>query len=1217
MAFSLTSDSLPAYVGGMEVKHVLFSNGTYQIEVADQESFWILLHLNDLGDVLDQFCSCGMSEGDLSCLHIERAKWAVFRGYKYPLHVRFRASLWSELFKILAERHGFKAKLSSLAAGQYQILREGDKKSFLLKMESPQAREYAKEWIDERKKETEETSLKFSNLAPEELERYKKGKTSDALLFELSVWSDLAKWFMMSEDEGKEYEIEFSEYNSGLPEFILIKSPEVDLEVYLAPPDWPKVILSIAAYKTNLKVFDFKDIEVERVVYDPKKICFDIDSIPLIKTENPDFEWDEWIFRKGIGFFPKKTNEFFKREKIVESEIPEFLEKNARLVEKYLSHTPITRKPKSASYQLFFDETGRFHIQCYLFNPGDLHTGSARFFDPWAYVEEKGFFRLTNLLFRGIEKVIPKDLMSEFIERNKNWLNKYDEFQIHLSSVETKFNYRMVEGTLVIEKEDVFKEGTSDAIDLGGWVYIKGEGFFSRKESIHHGSNLEAVEVDEGNIPTFIQKHKEDLDHIKNFFSSDAGLEKVGLTISLINESIVVEPQYLFKEWALNYSPKVYGDFVYLKKKGFAEIPDNLKLPSKYYEKVVVSVDQIPYFIKHELKRLKSQVLHLDKRLVEPSRIKLLVKDVERKAKGWLVQFAYVSPLGSVSIREIYEGMLSFAPFILSDAGMLSLGEKRFYWISRLSRTMFEPGTNRLYLSTLDWVRLSLFEEVHLSESSNPEMQEFGNVLKNLTEEGLVAHMPKLGGLKSTLRSYQEVGVKWLWFLYTYGLSGFLCDEMGLGKTHQAMALLSAAMHEKKRSMRYKFLVVAPTSVVYHWQDLLANFLPKAKVHLYHGPFRNPKSLNLKNDIILTTYGILRSDKELFMMHDFEIAVFDETQVAKNQKSQIHAALKQIKAEMKLALTGTPLENNLFELKALFDIVLPNFLPTHDDFKDEFVAPIEKNKDLDKQKALSKLIKPFILRRKKMDVLSDLPEKIEEIAYVDLSEEQSRMYQEIALQSKGVLDEEGSSFYIHVFALLNKLKQVCDHPSLITKDDNYFDKHQSGKWDLFIELLEEALASDQKVVVFSQYLKMLDIIESYLKREKIGFAGIRGTTKDRKEEVHRFQTDPTCKVFVASLQAAGVGIDLTAASVVIHYDRWWNPAKENQATDRVHRIGQNRGISVFKFVAKDTIEEHIHALIERKKDLISSVIGFDSEQDLKRLDREELTILLKKLYDSF
>ncbi len=1211
---SLTSEAFCLYVGGMDVKSVLFSGGTYQIEVVDGNSYWIFLHLDDLGDVRDQFCSCGETSDGKECAHVGVGKEAVFRGYKFPLHVRFRSSLWFELFRILGRRYGYLPKLKRGASGAYEVVIPSGKKVFSLEMISNGAQEFAIEWIDERKKETEETSLKFSNLAADELEKYRRGRPSEALEFELSLWSDLAKWFMVLEDEGKEFSVSFTEYERGLPEYVLIKVLDATLEVYLEEDDFPKIIPAIASYKTNLKVFDFKEIEVEKISYDSSHKQFKIESIPLLDIDHPDFEWDDWTFQKAVGFFPKKTNAFFKKDVIEEKLIPEFLEKHARILEKYLVGTPLSRKPRSVSYKLFFDEQGSFHIEAYLFSPGDLTSLRSHFFDPWAYVDEKGFFRITNLLFKGTEKVIPKELMGEFIERNKNWLNKYREFQIHLSSVETKFNYRIEDEVLVIEKEDVFKEGALDAIDLGSFVYIKGEGFFSRREKILQGVALEPVEIDAPSISSYIHAHKDDLDHIRNFFSPESGLEKTGLNISLVKENIVIEPVYFFKDWAKICSPKIYGDFVYLKEKGFAEVPDNLKLPSKFTEKVVISVDQIPYFIKHELKRLKSQVIHLDKRLMDPPSLRLVVKDVLRKEKGWLVYFSYSSQYGEVPIREIYDAMLSFAPFVLSDAGMISLTEKRFYWLSRLSKSSFEQGSSYLYLTTLDWIRLSLFEEVYMPDSSKPDVKEFGEILKNLIEEGPTAEMPNLGGLKSTLRPYQEVGVRWLWFLYNYGLSGFLCDEMGLGKTHQAMALLSAAMHEKKRSMRYKFLVVAPTSVIYHWQDLLAKFLPKSKVHLYHGPFRNPKALNLKNDIILTTYGILRSDKDLFLAHDFEIAIFDETHVAKNHKSQIHIALKQIKAEMKLALTGTPLENNLMELKSLFDIILPGFLPSGDDFKEEFIAPIEKNKDMDRQKALSKLIKPFILRRKKQDVLLDLPEKIEEIAYVDLSDEQSRMYQEIAQQSKSILEEEGPGFYIHVFALLNKLKQVCDHPSLITKDENYFEKHQSGKWELFVELLNEALASGQKVVVFSQYLKMLDIIECYLKKEKIGFAGIRGTTKDRKGEVKRFQEDPSCKVFVASLQAAGVGIDLTAASVVIHYDRWWNPAKENQATDRVHRIGQNRGISVFKFVAKDTIEEHIHGIIEKKKDLISSVIGFDNEQDLKRIDRKELTALLKKLY---
>ncbi len=1208
----MTIAAFSFYVGGMEVKNVLFSNGTYQIEVVDQENHWIFLHLDDLGEVLDQFCSCG----EAKCAHIDFAKDALFRGYKFPLHVRFRSSLWLQLFKIIAKRCGVNRKLNKTQSKGYEILKADGTKLFSFQPKNLSSEEFSREWIDERKKETEETSLKFSNLDPKELELYRKGRPSDELAFELSIWADLAKWLMVLEDSSVDFDIQFEENSNELPSFLTLKSPMLEMVTFIAKEDWPKIISPIAAYNTNLKVFDFRDIEVISINYSEEKRSFEIKSIPLDKSEKPDYEWEDWTYQKGVGFFPKKVNKFFTKDQIGKDEISEFLEAHAKLVEKYLKGNSIYRKPKSSSYELSFDKGGNFHIELYVFEKGDLKQKKSAFFDPWAYVEGRGFFRITNLLFRGIEKVIPKDLMGEFIERNKNWLNKYKEFQIHLTSLVTKFNYRLLDDTLFIDKEDVFKDGVTGAIDLGSYVYIQGEGFFSRRESIHSAKGLEPAEIDEINISSYIHEHKDDLDHIKNFFTDDVGLEKTGLDIRFLGEHIVIEPKYAFKDWANHFNPKVYGDFVYLEGKGFKEIPDNLKLPEKFHRRCLISVDQVPYFLKHELKRLKTQIVYLDKKLIEPPKLKLAVKDVERKDKGWLVEFYYTSSYGEVSAKDIYESIISFAPFVLSDAGMIHLSDKRFFWLSRIAKSMFEPGTNKLYLSTLDWVRLSLFEDISLSDVKGKESKEFSSVLGKLIEEGPNVELPKLGGLKSKLRPYQEIGVKWLWFLYTYGMSGFLCDDMGLGKTHQAMALLSAAIHEKKRSDRFKFLVCTPTSVVYHWQDLLEKFMPKAKVHLYHGPFRNPKTLDQKNDIILTTYGILRSDKELFLKHDFEIAVFDEMHVAKNQKSQIHAALKQIKSEMKLALTGTPLENNLLELKALFDIILPNYLPTQDEFKEEFAIPIEKNKDPERQKALSKMIKPFILRRKKQDVLFDLPEKIEEIAYVDLSDEQLKLYQEIAIESKNVLNEEGGSFYIHVFALLNKLKQVCDHPSLIHKDEGSYEKHQSGKWDLFVELLEESIATNQKVVVFSQYLKMLDIIEDYLKKQNIAFAGIRGTTKDRKDEVKRFQEDPDCRVFVASLQAAGVGIDLTKASVVIHYDRWWNPAKENQATDRVHRIGQTRGISVFKFVAKDTIEEDIHALIEKKKDLISNVVGFDSDQDLKRFDKEELTKLLKKLYSS-
>ncbi len=250
-------------------------------------------------------------------------------------------------------------------------------------------------------------------------------------------------------------------------------------------------------------------------------------------------------------------------------------------------------------------------------------------------------------------------------------------------------------------------------------------------------------------------------------------------------------------------------------------------------------------------------------------------------------------------------------------------------------------------------------------------------------------------------------------------------------------------------------------------------------------------------------------------------------------------------------------------------------------------------------------------------MLTDLPEKIEAISYCDLSNEQKMLYKEVAFKMRDTIyqdlkDNAKPVPLVHVFSALSSLKQICDHPALILNDAKHYQNHQSGKWDLFVELLNEARDSGQKVVIFSQYLEMLGIIEAHLKKKGIGFATIKGSTRDRPEQLRRFREDPKCEVFVASLLAAGVGIDLTVASIVIHYDRWWNPAKENQATDRVHRIGQNRGVQVFKLVTKNSIEEHIHKMIERKKGLLEDIIG--QEDQINYLSREELLQVFETMF---
>lgn len=699
-----------------------------------------------------------------------------------------------------------------------------------------------------------------------------------------------------------------------------------------------------------------------------------------------------------------------------------------------------------------------------------------------------------------------------------------------------------------------------------------------------------------GEISNFIAAHKEDLEQVERFFAPECPVAKTGLVLSLTPEHLIsIAPKLEYFPTADPAKIRFFGDFIYEEGKGFSEIPPSSRLPERYREETVIASGQEAAFLAYELEPLRPWILEVDPRLKRPSDLQLKVRKITRnsrkRGKEWLIDLVYESESGLLDIFSLWDAFQERRRYLFSPAGLLSLKEPRFNWVRQLQKRRLDRKKGVIRMNTLEWIRLSVFEEMHIPKG--PDAEETKQLLLELSsfETHRLLDITKL---KATLRPYQETGLHWLWFLYCHGLSGLLCDDMGLGKTHQAMALLAAVAHEDS-DKRNKYLVVCPTSVIYHWQELLKKFLPEIRVCTYYGLARTLEHFETDYDLLLTSYGILRTGREDLRTLEFELAFFDEIQVAKNQSSQTHAALRNIDARMRLGLTGTPIENRIRELKSLFDIVLPGYMPPDAVFRELFVQPIEKLRDEEKKGLLSKLVKPFILRRKKSEVLLDLPEKIEEIAYCDLSEEQKGLYTQVAQRMRETVyqdlrDSTKPVSYVHVFSALSSLKQICDHPSLIDGDIKKALHRQSGKWDLFVELLTEALGSGQKVVVFSQYLDMLAIIEQYLKKKGIGFASIKGSTRDRHEQLRRFREDPACEVFVASLLAAGVGIDLTTASIVIHYDRWWNPAKENQATDRVHRIGQNRGVQVFKLVTKHTIEEHIHELIERKKGLLEEIV---------------------------
>ncbi|HVR87794.1 MAG TPA: DEAD/DEAH box helicase [Planctomycetota bacterium] len=466
-------------------------------------------------------------------------------------------------------------------------------------------------------------------------------------------------------------------------------------------------------------------------------------------------------------------------------------------------------------------------------------------------------------------------------------------------------------------------------------------------------------------------------------------------------------------------------------------------------------------------------------------------------------------------------------------------------------------------------------------------------------------------GFGASLRSYQQTGYDWMRYLRRAGLHGVLADDMGLGKTHQTMAFLLSTYED---GAKRPSLIVAPTSVLDSWMQKIRDFAPALRPYRYYGAERRPEILRLPGQrAIVTTYTVLARDIDYLSSMEWETVVLDEAQYIKTSSTLYAQAAKRLSAKTRLALTGTPIENRLDELWSIFQFVLPGLLGSQQSFRERFEIPIIRNNDFLAKEKLKKLIAPFKLRRVKSEVLQDLPPKVEDVRMCELSAHQAALYRALVERDgerlADALRDQGKKIdYISVFAALSKLKRICDHPALVVKGPRTMDLH-SGKFEVFKELIQEALDSGQKVVVFTQYLEMMNIIEDYLRHLRVDFAEIRGDSRERADAIKRFNENEQCKVFVCSLMAGGVGIDLTSASVVIHYDRWWNAAREDQATDRVHRWGQTRGVQVFKLLTRGTLEEKIDKMIAAKGDLMNSIVDVDAGT-FTRFGRDELIDLL-------
>jgi superfamily II DNA or RNA helicase len=488
--------------------------------------------------------------------------------------------------------------------------------------------------------------------------------------------------------------------------------------------------------------------------------------------------------------------------------------------------------------------------------------------------------------------------------------------------------------------------------------------------------------------------------------------------------------------------------------------------------------------------------------------------------------------------------------------------------------------------------------------SVSPEAKALFAKLADVTE---IDAVPKPRTLKANLRPYQREGFSWLVFLHELVTGGILADDMGLGKTVQAIALL-LWLKAKHKDQKLNHLVIAPTSVVPNWLLEIEKFAPSLKAMVWHGPDRHSMSEQLTEcDVVITSYALMRRDEDFLQKLKFHCVILDEAQHIKNPLSATARAVKKLQSERRLALTGTPIENRLSEIWSIFDFVSPGLLGDLNRFEEKFSRPIERG-DQEAAKKLRAAIHRFVLRRTKTEVAKDLPPKIEQDIIVPFADEQSKLYKQILRQVReSVLSEvekQGvAKSQIQILAALTRLRQVACDPRLM-KLEGPWNEELSGKLSALKEIMQEAVAGGHRVLIFSQFVEMLKLIRTVLEGEGIAHEWLTGDTKDRMARVDHFNNDESISAFLISLKAGGTGLNLTGADTVIHFDPWWNPAVEDQATDRAHRIGQKKTVSVYRLIAKDSVEEKILQLSGKKRELVTNVLN--TEAPMKGLTKQDV-----------
>ena len=608
-------------------------------------------------------------------------------------------------------------------------------------------------------------------------------------------------------------------------------------------------------------------------------------------------------------------------------------------------------------------------------------------------------------------------------------------------------------------------------------------------------------------------------------------------------------------------------------------------------------------FLNHDIPKLKEIAKVYVSNSIKRLNFKTITSPgvVVRYKNNWLELVFNENIVAINDLEEILAAMKKHKKYhLLKDGTILNLEDEYLTEMKDIVETIGVPVKDLKPEMQIPLFKMIRIENLLDSKYIPKEVTAFLNGLKTYKNK----KYPLNNQLTNILRDYQKEGFSWLYNLAYYKAGGILADDMGLGKSLQIIALLSSF------KTNLPSLIVSPSSLTYNWYNEFNKWHQNANVVLITGNGMNREKLIRsieKNQIIITSYDYLKRDIELYKNLKFHFMIIDEAQNIKNFMTKNAESVKSISAITKFAVTGTPLENTLADLWSIFDYCLPGYLKTYDLFKEEYEYDIIRFNDQSKMNHLNKLMAPFILRRTKKEVLKELPEKTEQVIYAQMETEQLDMYTKTIESIKKEITETHSTNRTLILSMLTRLRQICCHPSLYQNDY----QGESAKLNLTLELVESSISSDHKILIFSQFATMLSILEKHLKERNIKTFMFTGATPNEKRAdlIEEFNKNEGIKVFLITLKAGGTGINLTSADTVIHYDPWWNFSAENQASDRVHRIGQKRNVQIFKLITKDSVEEKILNLQMKKKNLFDKVISNDSDF-LSSLSIEDLLALL-------